>query len=160
MPLITLRACVPIRPHSRCHLSTRSMPQPVRPEFEMRDLENAALCSAEPSSTWSGFKNIQISEEIETTCSSLGTGRQVMCSRFLALKALANIMQPFTDTRNASGSVQRITSLLQRRAMDSCSLLHRQNPTRGVRLRSAPFRLGHHDQYGPPHCGTQACWGL
>ncbi|KAI4260734.1 MAG: hypothetical protein LQ352_000126 [Teloschistes flavicans] len=42
----------------------------------MRDPENADLCSAGPSSTWSGFENLQISEVVETTCSSLGTGRQ------------------------------------------------------------------------------------
>lgn len=108
---------------SRCLLSRPTCPN--RPTLTMYVMANAASYLPETNSAWSGFKDIQISEEIETTCSSLGTGGQVMCPRFLALKTLANILQPFVDTRNASASVQRITSRLQRRAMDSCSLLHR-----------------------------------
>ena len=133
------------------------MPQTVRLECEMRDPENAASCSAGPSSTWSAFKNIRISEDIETTCSSLGTGRQVLCSMSFALKAIVNILQTFIDTKNASGSVRRITSMFQRQAMESCSLLHRRNPVKGFRLRSILFGLGHHDQYGPHRYETQEC---
>lgn len=48
---IPLHACVPIRPHSRWHLSTQSLPQPIRPALETQDPESVALCSLEPSST-------------------------------------------------------------------------------------------------------------
>ncbi len=107
---------------SRClHLRLTCLNRLTLTMFAMA---NAASYLPETNSAWSAFKDIQISEEIEPTCSSLTTGAQVMCPRFFALKTLANTLQPFVDTGNASASVQRITSRLQRRAMDSCSLLH------------------------------------
>ena len=55
-------------------------------------MANAASYLPETNSAWSAFKNIQISEEIETTYSSVGAGGQVMCPGFLALRTLANIL--------------------------------------------------------------------
>ncbi len=121
---------------------------------------NAASYLLKTNSAWSAFKNIQISKEIETTCSSLRTGKQMMCPRFLALKTLVNILQPFIDIRNTFVSVQRIMFWLQWWVMNSCSLLHRQNSVRGFQLRSLTFKLRHHDQYSLSHCETQACWVL
>ncbi len=105
------------------------IPQPVRPEFEMRNPKNAALYSAEASSTSSGFKNMhQMSKVVETTGSSLGTGKQVMCAMFVSLNA----------------------------QYWQCSISHRLQ--KRFRVSPSRESLRHHDQYGPPYCRTQACW--
>ena len=122
--------------------------------LEMRDTKNAVSCLAESSSVWLGFKNIQINEIVETTC------REIIASLSWSWKLNTDISQLFIDIRNTSTSIQRITSRLQQRVMNSCSLLHREDFVRELRLESNSFELERFDQYDFKHCETQESWVL
>lgn len=73
-----------------------------------------ATAKAPPSTPTNIDAVPQISEAVETFCSSMETGRRVLCSTSMRL----------------------------------------------TMFRSVPFGLGHYNQYGLPHCGTQARWVL
>lgn len=114
---------------------------------------------AEVNFIWSGFKNIQISEKIETTCSSLRMSVQVIFFSFVFVEC--SVLTIF----NSSQTLQ----MLLHQFRESCcfdfnktswTLVHfftDKVMSENLNFNSFLLNLRHHDQYNSPHCSTTSC---